>query len=579
LIFALGNLMRKSDSNKHYFFWLPVLCALFAVHVMIGFQGVWIGLALALVLLLIFSISRLDEMRVGWLSVAFAMMIISILFAFLGTPRFLRANLPTEISLSHGTSWQISRDTITANFKQFLFGSGPATFVNDFSKERTEDFNNTIAWNVRFLHPFNNFLELLATTGVLGAIAFIILLLSAVGASFASWFKMPTLRPKRMLDGVKEVLSRDTDNSQLYFLILTGWLLLVVSVFLNSWSTVHWWLFYWFLALLFALPFEIPGVYLKKLSLKTSPQYSLVSSFVTILVFTGVVVLGVYLGMFYAAEVYVKAGSSTGNINQAVQSFGKAMNLSKGRYQYHLRLAESYITRASEELGRGSPNPDLISQLVAEAVNEARIATDLSSRNVMAWEFLATMYENARALTGEAVRFQVSALEKAIELDPTNPLLQMSLGNAKLAVGNVAEARDKFKESVRLKPNFIPGYTSLSLLEEAQGNIVQAIEYMATAASVAPNDPVTVYNLGRLYYNRAGRDDLARAEQLFLIAVQLNPGYSDALWSLGLLNERRGNTSEALRYYRKVQTLNPGNTDVKAKLQTLAAPPPEDKKK
>lgn len=581
VVFALGNLMSKKEDKWRYPFWLPLLVLSLAAHFAIGFRSTWVMLSLGLVLLLIFSISRLDEMKVGWVSATFAVMVVAILLAFLGTPRLLTASLPTEVALAHTASWSITRDTLTSNFKHFLFGSGPATFVTNFSHERGEDFNNTIAWNVRFLHPVSNFLELLSTTGILGIIAVVITLLVALGSLFGRWLKLPLFKAKKgLVDGLKEVATPGRDSGYLYFVVVTGWLLLAISMFLTVFGTVHWWLFFFLLALIFSLPFEVSGVRVRKLSLKTSPEYSLVSSFVTILVFIGVIVLGAYLGRFYAAEVLVQKGRATGSPDKAISLYASSVNLNKGRYQYHLRLAESFISRASEELGKGAnANAALINDLVGQAVNEARVGTDISPKSVMAWEFLATMYNNARLLTGEAVRFEIGALEKSIELEPTNPVLRQNLGNAKLTAGNVAEARDQYKEAVRLKPNYIPGYIALSLLEEGGGNVATAIEYMAAAASIAPNDPVNIYNLGRLYYNRNQGDDLARAEQLFLLAAALNPNYADTLWSLGLLYERRRNDPEALKYYRKVQALNPGNADVKTKVQSLLGPPPDEEKK
>ena len=96
-----------------------------------------------------------------------------------------------------------------------------------------------------------------------------------------------------------------------------------------------------------------------------------------------------------------------------------------------------------------------------------------------------------------------------------------------------------------------------------------AIEDFATALSLSPKDAVVAFNLGRLYYNRAQGDDLVRAEQLFLYAIQQNSNYADALWSVGLLYERKGQTSKALEYFRKVQVLNPANASVRQKINSL----------
>ena len=55
-------------------------------------------------------------------------------------------------------------------------------------------------------------------------------------------------------------------------------------------------------------------------------------------------------------------------------------------------------------------------------------------------------------------------------------------------------------------------------------------------------------------------------------AVKIQPDYSNALYSLGLLYERMGKSQEALSYFRKVQELNPNNPDIGRKVHQLLAP-------
>ena len=58
-------------------------------------------------LMLIFFLTYADKVRTIWTSIAFTIFVISLLFMFLGVPKFLTANLPLEVSLSSNVSWQI----------------------------------------------------------------------------------------------------------------------------------------------------------------------------------------------------------------------------------------------------------------------------------------------------------------------------------------------------------------------------------------------------------------------------------------------------------------------------------------
>ena len=51
--------------------------------------------------------------------------------------------------------------------------------------------------------------------------------------------------------------------------------------------------------------------------------------------------------------------------------------------------------------------------------------------------------------------------------------------------------------------------------------------------------------------------------------VAAEPKYSNALYSLGLLYEMRGEKSKALLYYRRVLELNPDNKEIKTKIANL----------
>jgi cytochrome c-type biogenesis protein CcmH/NrfG len=97
---------------------------------------------------------------------------------------------------------------------------------------------------------------------------------------------------------------------------------------------------------------------------------------------------------------------------------------------------------------------------------------------------------------------------------------------------------------------------------EVYKNIIQA---------GANNNPEALFNFGRILYNRGGKEDKKDAEKLWLEAVRLQPNYSNALYSLGLLYENRGDKTKALEFYYKVKDLNPGNKDILEKIKSLIA--------
>ncbi|MFA5133784.1 MAG: tetratricopeptide repeat protein [Patescibacteria group bacterium] len=584
-VVALVTLLSVIIAKKHSF-WnkknilgaLGVMVILASI-VILGFKSVWLISVIAIFLLLVFALSRIEEIYVPWISVSFGILVLAILFIFLGTPKMLTADLPTEVALSPGISWKISASALSEDLRRFLFGSGPATFVYDFSAYRPEIFNSNFAWSLRFSKPYSSALDVLATTGLLGVIAWVALFLVAVGMLFVMWFIRSVKTKKKSFEKISDLMHLsdergDIESHTLFAGLLTGWLTVFISMFLITFTTVHWVLFFGLLA----LAFLVGSDFAKKegnnfeLSLKTMPQYTLVSSFIYILVFAFITVLLIFLGRFYAGEVYKAQAakySTVGNHTKAASAMFKSVGLNPSYSKYYLDLASSYIGMATVESQKNNPDKQSIANLVASAVNQAREATRLAPNDAAAWDFLSSMYATARPLSSNANSFVISALEKAISLEKTNPRLYLELGKAKVMQKDFKGGRDALEKAIALKSNYVLGYSTLSQLDELEAKVNESIEHMSVGAALSPNDPTLIFNLGRLYYNRAKQDDLVRAEQLFLLALSLNPNYSDALWSLGVLYERKGRASEALELYKRVQKLNPDNQEVKKKINNL----------
>jgi len=74
------------------------------------------------------------------------------------------------------------------------------------------------------------------------------------------------------------------------------------------------------------------------------------------------------------------------------------------------------------------------------------------------------------------------------------------------------------------------------------------------------------YNLGLL---QAARNDISSARSSFAETVDLKPGHSQALFQLGLMEEKRHNTDAALHYYAKALAINHQLLDVRVNPRVL----------
>lgn len=563
--------VKKRELVLDIFFLLCSLITL-ATLVVLGFKLVWMMTAAAIFLMLIFFLTYADKVRAVWTSVAFTIFVISLLFMFLGVPKFLTASLPLEVSLSPSVSWQIAADTIRAGAKNFLFGTGPGTFLFDFSQYRPIDFNNNFAWNIRFRQSYNSAFDWLMTAGVLGALAMLFLILMVLGLVINTWLKhLLELRNKKKAAEAGEEAVGFFHRSPLIFWGLVGaWLTLLIAFFLMNFGVTHWLAFWLLLGLLVSASAHLAKSELPvwKFSLKTTPQYGLATSFGFILIFTAIIVVGIYLGRYFAAEV-VFAKAVNKPLDQKISDLSKAVEWSPHRILFQLTLADAFLNKASEKAGQTN-DMNQVAPLVSSAVQAARNATDQSPNNVATWEYLSNMYASARAFAPEANNWTMGSLEKAIALEPTNPTFYVALGNAKLLEKRYTEAKEDYDKAIVLKPNLLMAYIQLAFLEEMKNNLSGSVAALEKGLNYGIQDPGYVFQLGRYYFNRAQKGDYALAEAAFRKAIILQPNYSDALFSLGLLYEKVGNTGAALEMYKKVLNLNPGNPDIKKKIDRLS---------
>lgn len=567
VVMMLGRLMRKESTPLAQGLLAAGVIVSLAAITMVGFQISWILLAVGLCVLLVYAVTKMNELRVLWVSVTMGLFVPVLLFIFIGTPQFLTVQLPVEITVGNGVSWGIAQQVMTSNVLHFIFGAGPATFPIQFSKYRTPELNSTFAWNVRFDHPSSAFFSTASDLGLLGTLAMAILVLIGIGVIFPAWVVRNNAADRRPGGSVLPEISNE------FWGVAAAWVMLSAGYFLIPFGTSLWIMWFAMTALLALHARTLMGSErIVVLNLKTSPQYALVMSFAFIVVFTGFVSLFTVLVRHYMAEVAYAKGLTAfaaNTLDPANAELSRAVQLNSWRPAYRLSLAQSYLAQAIKASQADKPDPNIITTFLANAVNESRRASEISPSRVSTWEQLALMYGQARVVAPEATGWGISALEQAITLEETNPVLHVMLGNLRLANDQRDKSREEYLRAIALKPDLVDAHLNLSLVEELDGNIAEAIKEAELAVSLVPGNPDGQFQLGRLYFNRNASGDLARARTAFNTILEINPSYANALFGLGAVAEREKKTSEAISWYDKLLKLNPDNTDVRKKLQDL----------
>lgn len=543
------------------------ICALVSTMVIIsiGFKTVFIILAIGIVCILALVLTNIEQLRLSVVTSSFALLVITVLFIFLGSPSFLRMNLPVEVSLGIKESISIATDTMTSGIKSFLIGSGPATFVYDFSQYKPVTLNtNPIAWRIRFAEPYASAVAIITETGVVGALSFLFLILVVLGYLGTLWLAEANDKQK---------LSAWTENRTLLFLVAPLWIVLIITIFLSQLSLTLWFLF-WMLTGVIASYLSLrreESFFI--ISLKSSPQYVLVTSFTVVLLFAGGVVFGVFAGRFYAAEVaYTRALKQAKSPNEQIALLTNATKLNGINPRYSLGLASAYLFQARRLSGDAKATPELINAQVAAAVNAAKKATDIAPNNVATWQTLSEMYINALPIEPGIAVWLSKSLSRAVELEPSNPFLRLQLGQAKLREGKRSEAKDEMSRAIELKQDYLEAYIDLARFYEGEKDYDKALAELQRGLGFGGvSNSNFMYEAGRLLFNRNKGNDWEIATASLVSALQLNPNNIDALFTLASLTDKQGNKTEALKLFQAVLERVPNDERVKKRVKQLSA--------
>ncbi len=567
-ILAAGSLIKKNIgvSRALFYFFIMILAAI--PLLVMGFAFLWWVMLIGLILLLLLGVSFLQDARLGWLSVLFALLIVTCVFIFFGSPRSLQSVLPAEVSLDVKPSWLITKNVLFSGVKDFLVGSGLGTFAVDFSRFRTVDFNyDKTAWSLRFNQPLNSFFAILSEGGVLVSLGFVFIFLFVLGHVLTTWFKT-----RGASSGISLSLNLSKSNIRLdVFLAVIAWVVMWVGM-ATSFYSASLWIFWWLLLGVIISGLSLLGhnvVQEKQWTLENTPQYKLAFSFSVIVVMAAIVMVGILGARFYFADRIFNSALASQDYATAESKLQKALSLHGSSDIYHTAMARVYLVQASKLAQANKPDVQAVTDFLARAVNEAKTATDISPNTVAIWENLATMYDNAAALVPEAMDWSVKSLNRANELEPTNPVAVWRLGNSYMLQNNFFKAIEYYQKSINLKKDYVAAYVSLTAAYESNKELDKAIEIYRNLLPLGANNSEILFNFGRLLYNRGTKNDKNDAEKLWLEAARIQPNYSNALYSLGLLYEIRGDRAKALEYYYKVKDLNPDNKDITAKIKSL----------
>jgi len=144
------------------------------------------------------------------------------------------------------------------------------------------------------------------------------------------------------------------------------------------------------------------------------------------------------------------------------------------------------------------------------------------------------------------------AFQKSIELEPGIFKAYYKLAQVDEQLDDQQSALKNYSEAVQKGPRFLEAYSALGRLYADLGYLEQSAQVLSEALKVAlpgTEEEAQAHNLlGTVYQEQKKYDDAVRE---FRAALDVVPGMTDALFSLGWAYNLQGNKEEAKRYLRK----------------------------
>jgi tetratricopeptide (TPR) repeat protein len=147
--------------------------------------------------------------------------------------------------------------------------------------------------------------------------------------------------------------------------------------------------------------------------------------------------------------------------------------------------------------------------------------------------------------------------EEAVALGRDEIRHLITLGEARLAIGDDKGSAEAYEAVISLDPENPEAHLELGILSEREGHMERAEEHFVESLKADPANPRALYSYASLYYTA---DDLEVAEEILERAIAADARYSPALSALASIQARRGEFGDALDYIERA--VDAGENDV-----------------
>lgn len=379
------------------------------------------------------------------------------------------------VFLPQSAAWSIALETLKVSP---LLGTGPSTYISDFTQYRPLSLNMTSAWAFRFSSSNNYYLQLLATGGIVGLIAYLFLVSRTFGV-FSKALRSSSESP------LMPIVTAASASALLIFIsqliVAPSFVTLFAIVALLSVTVV---------ALKLAGSSQVFDSNIDIIAASDSgirtPILPWVSLLISLALFAPTMFTSfkVFMAEIYYQKALVGAAANQGKVTY--DSLIQAITYNPYRDIYRVVYSQTNLLLANSLASKtdiSDSDKTTITTLIQQAIREGKNAVTLNPGKVTNVENLASIYRTLINLAQGADSWTVAAYQEAIKLDPSNPNLRIALGGVLYAQKGYSQAAGLFQTAASLKPDMPNAYYNLAAAYREMGDYQNAYLAMQTVLS------------------------------------------------------------------------------------------------
>lgn len=344
----------------------------------------------------------------------------------------------TESGAIRKIVWKGAINIWLGNVKNFMVGAGPETFAQAYYQYRPIEHNNTSEWELLYNKAHNEFLNQLATTGILGFGSYLVLL------GFMALIFSKTMYDHRMT----------MNDNGMTIALFAGWLTILVT---NFWG---------FSVVVIQLLLFLMPAFATVLNTQEKEKKAEVYKIIPIQILGVMIILSTSLWLLFSVAKYWYADFkyAAGSIAQkGYQATSDPQYLLSAYQEYYdafkynsaepalasdLSLSAAYLSMAMRN------QPAAAGQLASQSLSLSQLAINISPNHPNYYKNLTRGLILLSEIDSSYLQSAKQAMLAASVISPTDPRIPYYLGIILQALGATPEAKLYFQKSLDLKPDF-----------------------------------------------------------------------------------------------------------------------------